>query len=76
MLHTLLQWGWAQVEVSGEDWYLLETRFIGKDERKQSNTFGKLYLLVCVCACGCVHVYVCVLCVSTSNCLLDFPGEM
>lgn len=48
------------MEVSGEDWYLLETRFIGKDERKQSNTFGKLYLLVCVCACGCVHVYVCV----------------
>lgn len=50
---------------------LLETRFIGKDERKQSNTFGKLYLLVCVCMwmCACV-------CVSTSNCLLDFPGEM
>lgn len=58
-----------------EDGYFSETRFIGKDERKQSNTFGKLYLLGCVCMCMCACVCVCV-CVSTSNCLLDFPGEM
>ena len=49
-----------------EDWFFLETRFIGKDERKQSNTFGKLYLLGCVC----VHVYVCT-CVCVCVCLLS-----
>ena len=60
MLHMLLDWGWAQVEVSMKTGIFLETRFIGKDERKQSNTFGKLYLLVCACACVCVRVCVCV----------------
>lgn len=49
------------MEVSGEDWYLLETRFIGKDERKQRNTFGKLDLLVCVCMWMCARVCVCLL---------------